>query len=137
MYVRIVAAAAVLVSAAVHLKLWFDGFRDLDVVGPAFLLNAFGGLVIAVLLVTWRHWVPPLLSAGLGASTLGAFVIATTVGLFGLHEHWVGAYVWIAAVAEVVALVSGLVLLARDLPANRTSSVQSQHRLSLGRLHLH
>ena len=137
MYVRIVAAAAVLVSAAVHLKLWFDGFRDLDVVGPAFLLNAFGGLVIAVLLVTWRHWVPPLLSVGFGASTLGAFVIATTVGLFGLHEHWVGAYVWIAAVAEVVALVSGLVLLARDLPATRTSSVQSQHRLSLGRLHLH
>ena len=137
MYVRLVAAGAVLVSAAVHLKLWFDGFRDQDVVGPAFLLNAFGGLVIAVLLVTWRHWVPPLLAVGFGASTLGAFVVATTVGLFGLHEHWVGAYVWIAAVAEVVALVSGLVRRARDLPANRTSSVQSQHRLSLGRLHLH
>ena len=56
---------------------------------------------------------PPLLAAGFGASTLGAFVIATTVGLFGVHEHWVGAYVWIAAVSEVVALVGGLVLLLR------------------------
>jgi hypothetical protein len=136
MYVRLVAAGAVLVSAVVHLKLWFDGFRDLNV-GPAFLMNAVGGLVIAVLLVTWRHWVPPLLSVGFGASTLGAFVIASTVGLFGLHEHWVGAYVWIAAVSEVVALVSGLVILARELPATRTSSVQSQHRPPLGRLHLH
>lgn len=137
MYVRLVAAGAVLVSAAVHLKLWFDGFRDQAVVGPAFLLNAAGGLGIAVLLVTWRHWVPPLLAVGFGASTLGAFVVATTVGLFGLHEHWVGAYVWIAAVAEVVALLSGLVLLARALPATRTSPVQSQHRPTLGRLHLH
>ena len=125
MYVRLVAAAAVLVSAAVHLKLWFDGFRDLKVVGPSFLLNAAGGLVIAVLLVAWRHWVPALLAVGFGGSTLGAFVIASTVGLFGLHEHWVGAYVWIAAVSEVVALVSGLALLARELPARRTSSVQS------------
>jgi hypothetical protein len=136
MYVRLVAAGAVLVSAVVHLKLWFDGFRDLNV-GPAFLMNAVGGLVIAVLLVTWRHWVPPLLSVGFGASTLGAFVIASTVGLFGLHEHWVGAYVWIAAIAEVIALVSGLVLLARELAMTRTSSVQSQHRPPLGGLHLH
>jgi hypothetical protein len=137
MNVRLVTAGAVLVSAAVHLKLWFDGFRDQDVVGPAFMLNAVGGLVIAVLLVSWRHWVPSLLAAGFGASTLGAFVIATTVGLFGVHEHWVGAYVWIAAVAEVVALVGGLVLLLREAPALRTRAVQSQHRLSLGRLHLH
>jgi hypothetical protein len=137
MNVRLVTAGAVLVSAAVHLKLWFDGFRNEDVVGPAFLLNAVGGLVIAVLLVTWRHWVPPLLSAGFGAATLGAFVLATTVGLFGVHEHWVGAYVWIAAVAEVVALLGGLVLLRWEAQGRRTSPVQSQHRLSLGRLHLH
>ena len=92
---------------------------------------------VAVLLVSWRHWVPSLLAAGFGASTLGAFVIATSVGLFGVHEHWVGAYVWIAAVAEVVALGGGLVLLLREAPALRTRAVQSQHRLSLGRLHLH
>jgi hypothetical protein len=137
MSVRLVAAAAVLVSAIVHLKLWFDGFRDQDVVGPAFLLNAVGGLVIAVLLVTWRHWVPAFLAVGFGASTLGAFVVATTVGLFGLHEHWVGAYVWIAAASEVVAFVAGLALLVRTVRTGRSSAVQSQHRPSLGRLHLH
>jgi hypothetical protein len=137
MLVRLGTAAAVLVSAAVHLKLWFDVFHAEDVVGPAFLLNAFGGLVIAVLLLTWRHWVPPLLAAGFGASTLGAFVIATTVGLFGVHEHWAGVYVWVAAASEVIALVGGLVLLAREMSAHRTSAVQSEHRLSLGRLHFH
>ena len=107
MNLRLLAAAAVLVSAVVHLNLWFDGFRDQHVVGPAFLLNAVGGLVIAVLLVAWRHWVPAFLAAGFGVSTLGAFIIATTVGLFGVHEHWVGGYVWTAAVSEAVALVAG------------------------------
>ena len=108
MRMRLIAAAAVLVSAAVHLKLWIDVFRDEDVVGPAFLANALGGLVIAVLLVLWRHWLPLLLAVGFGASTLGAFVTATTVGLFGVHEHWTGGYVWTAFASEVLAIIAGV-----------------------------
>ena len=112
MKMRMLAAAAVLVSAAVHLYLWVDVFRHTDVVGPAFMLNAVGGTVIAVLLVTWRHWVPLVLAVGFGASTLGAFLIAVSVGLFGVHEHWRGWAVWTAAGSEVVAiLVAGTVLL--------------------------
>ena len=135
MWMRIVGAAAVLVSAAVHLYLWFDGFRDLNIVGPSFMLNAVGGAVIAVLLVTWRSWVPALLTAGFGVSTLGAFVLSATVGLFGLHERWVGWPVWTAAVSEVVAIVVGSLLLVRDLPAS--SAGQPQHRPSFRRADLH
>ena len=134
MWMRIVGAAAVLVSAAVHLYLWINGFRDLSVIGPAFLLNAVGGAVIAVLLVTWRSWVPALLTAGFGVSTLGAFILSSTVGLFGLHEHWVGWPVWTAAVAEVVAIVVGALLLVRDLTAS--SAGQLQDRPSFRRAHL-
>ena len=90
MKLRMLAAAGVLVSAAIHLYLWFDVFRHTDVVGPAFMLNAVGGAIIAVLLVTWRHWIPLVLAVGFGAATLGAFIIAATVGLFGVHEHWTG-----------------------------------------------
>ncbi len=115
MTMRMLAAVAVLVSAAVHLILWFDGVRHQSV-GPAFLLNAVGGVVIAVLLVAWRHWVPPLLAVGFGLSTLGAFVISATVGLLGVHEHWTGGYVWTAAVAEVVAILAGAVALSHDNP---------------------
>jgi hypothetical protein len=111
-----VAALAVLVSAFVHLKLWFDGFRHENVVGPAFMLNAVGGVVIAILLLTWRHWIPAFLAFGFGISTLSAFIVASTVGLFGVHEHWVGGYVWAAAIAEAVAIVTGGLLLARDNP---------------------
>ena len=109
---RILAAAAVLVSAAVHLYLWLDVFRHTDVVGPAFLVNAIGGTIIAVLLVTWRHWIPLLLAVGFGVSTLGAFIIAATVGLYGVHEHWTGWEVWTAAASEVIAIIAaGTVLM--------------------------
>ena len=90
MDLRALAATAVLVSAGVHLQLWFDGMRDADVVGPAFLLNAVGGAAIAALLVLWRHWVPPFLAVGFGLSTLTGFVLAATVGLFGVEEGWTG-----------------------------------------------
>jgi hypothetical protein len=89
--------------------------RDLHVVGPAFLVNVIAGVVIAGLLVAWKHWLAPLLAAGFGASTLGAFTIATTsVGLFGTHEKWQGPYVWTAAVAETVAIVTGLYAVSRE-----------------------
>jgi hypothetical protein len=116
MYLRILAAAAVLVSAAVHLKVWVDGYRDLSVIGPLFLLNVVAGVVIAVLLLTWRHWVPLFLAAGFGAATLASFITAATVGLFGVHEIWFSTTGDIANASEIVALVVGAWGLQREFP---------------------
>ena len=107
MGMRLLAAVAALVSAAVHLWLWFDGVRDQDVIGPAFMVNAIAGAVIAVLLVTWQHWVPLFLVVGFGASTLGAFIVSTTVGLFDVHASWDGWDEYTAAAAEIVCMVVG------------------------------
>lgn len=134
MTIRLLTALAVLVSAAVHLYLWFEGFRELDVIGPAFMLNAVGGAVIAALLIAWQHWVPAFLALGFGLSTLGAFVVSATVGLFGVQESWTGWAVWTAAVSEVVAIVLGGLLLMRDNPL--TSRGQRQHDPAVGRQHL-
>ena len=135
MNIRLLAATAVLVSAAVHLYLWFEGMREADVVGPAFMLNAVGGAVIALLLVFWQHWIPPFLALGFGLSTLTAFVLAATVGLFGVEESWTGWAVWTAAVAEVVAIVTGGLLLLQDNPLR--SRTHAQHHSPAGGAHLH
>lgn len=120
---RVIAALSVLVSAAVHLYLWLDFARDDDFLGPSFMLNAIAGAVIAVLLLVWRHWVPAFLALGFGASTLLAFVLATTVGLFGATANWTGWAVWVAAAAEVVAIVAGARLLSAHNPlASRVKS---------------
>jgi hypothetical protein len=128
MKTRLLAAVAVLVSAGVHLVMWFDGVRHQSV-GPAFLLNAAGGAVIAVLLLTWRHWAPLLLAVGFGLSTLGAFTIAATVGLFGVHDHWTGGYVWTAIVSEVVAVLAGVAAAWRE---GHLTGASWQDRLHLG-----
>jgi hypothetical protein len=135
MTLRILAAVGVLVSAAVHLKLWWaDGYRDIAVIGPSFMLNAVAGVVIAVLLIVWRHWVPLALAIGFGAATLGAFIISATVGLFGVHETWTGVWVLTAAASEVLAIVAGGLALRSEQPWRRHEQLQDD--LTSRRAHL-
>ncbi len=125
MTARIVAALAVAVSAYVHLYEWLSGFRHVHVIGPLFVVNVIAGVVIAVLLFTWKHWLAPFLALGFGASTLGGFALATTsAGLFGDHEKWQGPYIWVAAASEAVAILAGLVAVSREL---RTTAPQREH----------
>jgi hypothetical protein len=102
--VRLIGALAAVVSAAVHLYLWFGGVKDQGTVGALFVLNVVAGLVIAAMLLRWRHWIPLVLLAGFGACTFAAFLIATTAGLFGIHTNW-SWYAWLAAVAEIAAIL--------------------------------
>jgi hypothetical protein len=116
MTARIIAAIAVLVSAYVHLYEWLNGMRHVHVIGPLFVVNIVSGVVIAVLLVTWKHWLAPFLAFGFGATTLAGFAIATTsAGLFGDHEKWQGSYIWVAAIAEAVTVLAALFSLSREL----------------------
>jgi hypothetical protein len=124
MTIRVLAAAAVLVSGLVHLYLWLDGFRTQDVIGPAFMVNAVSGVVIAALLLAWRHWLPAFLAFGFGVATLGAFVTSATVGLFGLHESWEGWAVWTAAGSEIVAIVTGALLVLWSGPLRSRGRLQ-------------
>lgn len=134
MRIRFVTALAALVSAAVHFILFaFQGYGDLNVIGPAFLLNAVAGVVIAILLVRWGHWIPAFLVTGFGLSTLGAFIISATVGLFGVHERWTGGYVLTAAIAEIVCIVGGLALLSPVL--HRAPAHGAAPRVGMPRAH--
>jgi hypothetical protein len=136
MVLRTVVAVAVLVSGGVHLKLWLEGYRDIDVVGPAFLLNVVAAAVIAVAVLAWRHWLPLLAAIGFGAATLVAFVISTTVGLFGVHEQWSGGDVLTAAVSEGIAVVLGATALLRERRPT-SSGRQLQDPASGQRPHVH
>lgn len=121
---RAVGAVALVVSAAVHLKLWVGGVRDQSV-GPMFLVNVVAGVVIAVLLLTWQHWLPAFLTLGFGAATLGAFVISATVGLMGVHTHWEGFAVFAAAAAELVCIGVGAALLVAARTHRSTVAVRA------------
>lgn len=109
--VRGLVAAAVLLSADIHLVLYLDGFADIPVIGPLFLVNVVAGLIIGVGLLIIRHWFLAFVAAGFGAATFAAYLISATVGLFGVREQTWDAQAVLAAVAEVVAAVGGVVLM--------------------------
>jgi hypothetical protein len=120
-------AACLLTSAIVHLYLWNDWAKDVDVVGPAFLLNGFGGIVLAILVLVWRHWLPLLGAIGFGVGTLTAFIISTTPsGFFEVHERWVGVPVWLSAISEIGAIVLGIAaIVVERRPAATTAAGQA------------
>lgn len=126
MLLRLITAAGVIVSGAVHLLLWQDGYRDIDVIGPLFLLNAVAGAAIGVAVIVWRHWLPLLAAVGFGASTLVAFALSTTVGLFGISEEWSGTDVLTAAISEAVAVVAGLAALVAENRARVSSPARGR-----------
>lgn len=121
-------AAAVLLSAVVHLELWALGMRTVAVIGPAFLANAIGGLVIGLAVLLWWHWVPLVAAIGFAAATLGAFVLSVTVGLLGPPEPISGVPQLLAGSAEVVAIGCAVVAwtarAGRRPPSSQTTSSQ-------------
>jgi hypothetical protein len=110
---RVLVAAGLLGSAWVHYDLWrYQGYSDISVIGPLFLVNAVAGVVIAVAILAWRHWLPALAAAGFGAATLGAYLLSVTVGFFNVKEQFTSqAEVW-GVVTEAACIVLGIALLA-------------------------
>ena len=105
---RVLGAALLAAMGWIHLDLWMDGYKNIDVIGPAFLLNviaAFG--LAALLLVTPRRFVPWV--AALGAltalGTLGGLLISTWFGLFGFKETTAASLWWESFWVEVAAVV--------------------------------
>ena len=88
---RGLAAAGVFLAAVVHLDLWVQGFRSIATIGPLFMLNFVGGMIIGVGVLVWRHWLPGLAAAGFGAATVAAFWISVIHGLFGVKETATGS----------------------------------------------
>lgn len=115
---RITGALLLAAIAAIHLYLWQDGYDTIDVIGPAFLLQAVLGVGGALLLLiapprflVWASLLGLLFAAGsLGAllqSTYG--VLGLEPGMFDFVESdvapWWQETFWIEIAAVVVLLV--------------------------------
>ncbi|MFF0432488.1 hypothetical protein ACFYU9_09740 [Streptomyces sp. NPDC004327] len=110
---RLAGAGLTAAMAAIHLRLWAEGYRDLATIGPLFLLNGIVGILLAVaLLATPVRRLGPLaaVTALFTAGTLGALFLSLTTGLFGFDESIdaelvrPALYVEIAGVAVLTTL---------------------------------
>ena len=105
---RIAGSVLLLAMAWIHWVLWLDGYRTIDVIGPAFLLDVAAGVVLAGAVLA----APPRLlpwAAALGAltaaGTLAALLLSTTVGLFGFIESTAAVLWWESFWVELAAAV--------------------------------
>jgi hypothetical protein len=106
----------------IHLHLWAEGYRQIPVDGPLFLLDAIAGLALAAVLLVWPRPLAGLLAAGYTAGTLGALLISLTVGLFGFRESISASFVAQSIAIEtitVLALLTWTILVSATPPSRR------------------
>ena len=109
------AAVAVGVAGFLHGRLFHEGYSQVAVVGPLFLLNLIGSGVVIALLLLRRPWLFALGALSISVGAVVSIVISHTTSLFGFAEHRYDARATAIVVAEGVA--TALVLLALGLAA--------------------
>ncbi|WP_340373911.1 hypothetical protein U5640_01115 [Streptomyces sp. SS7] len=136
---RLAGAGLTAAMAAIHLRLWDEGYRGLDTIGPLFLLNGVVGLLLALaLLVTpVRRLVPvAAVTALFTAGTLGALVLSLTTGLFGFVESMDAELVRPTVYVEAagVAVLALLAVVAHGRPHRRAHAPapRRRHRTDAG-----
>lgn len=134
---RALVAVAVLVSSAVHLSVYVEGFAAIPVIGPLFLATVIGGVVIAAAVTFSRHWIVALLAVGFGLTTVVAYWISVVHGLFGVREVAGGWPEIVAETAEYAAVIIGAMaatILWRQRNPNRPGiAARGKTSMAIGR----
>jgi hypothetical protein len=120
-------AGAVLValSALIHLHLWSTGYRHIHTIGPLFLVQAVGGLAVAVAIAVSRHYLMAVAGTVFVAGTIAGLVISVEVGLFGFRDNLEAPYATSSLILEGAAFV---VLV---LAASAASAAWRRHRRTI------
>ena len=117
---RILSALLLLATGGIHLYLALNGVGG--ILGVMFILNAVAGLVLAIAMVALRGRMlqaAAILSLLFLIATLGALVLALTVGLFGIHQDWNFTLVPETVIVESIVIVVLAVTTAMVLRAPR------------------
>lgn len=105
MVMIVVAAGLLVTSAALHLDLWSSGYRSIPTIGPLFLVQGIVTPIVALVLVVTRRLIAVVASIATMSGTIGGFVLAATVGLFGFHDGFAAPFASLSFVVEVMAAV--------------------------------
>jgi hypothetical protein len=134
-----VAGALLLAAVAVlHGRLWLDGYRSIDVIGPLFALDTlFAALLAAALLAVPRRYlaVVALAGAALAAGTAGGLLLSTRVTLFGFRESLAAQDAKLSLLLEGVATVVLLALAATAARSRSADVVTRTHPRAARRQH--
>ena len=106
-------------SGLVHIHLWDIAYRHVATLGPLFLVQAIAALVLAVVLVGTRVVAVALACIALMLGTVGGFILADTVGLFGFKLPAVTGWADEALITEALSAVLLAVVVVRSWRTQR------------------
>jgi len=129
---RISGALLLAVSAGIHLDLYLTGYRKIPTIGWLFLLQVIVGFVLTIAALVTRSRLAAAASAALALSTLGAYLLAVWIGLFGFKEIRTRAGI-AAGLIEVAAFATlALAALTAD-PARHPGAAAGRGRRARAR----
>ena len=120
-------AAFLIWSGVIHLELWADGYKDISVIGPLFLVQGIASIVVGVVLVALRWLVLLLAGAVAGVATAVGLLLTVYVGLFGYTESLTVPY---ATLSLAVEFTAGFVLLVAAVLLALAASVRAEGKAS-------
>ena len=115
-------------SGVIHLDLWADGYKDISVIGPLFLVQGIASILLAVAIVAFRWLALLVAGARAGLATGADLLLSVYVGLFGYTESLTVPYAVLSLAVEFTAafvLLAAAVLLALGAPARAAATAAS------------
>ena len=85
-WLRVAGALLLFVSACIHLALYLTGYRAIPTIGWLFLVQFMVAFVLAAGALVTHSRLAAVAGAAFALSTLGAYLLAVWIGLFGFKE---------------------------------------------------
>jgi len=133
---RVAGATLLAGSASIHLYLYLTGYRSIPTIGWLFLVQFTVGYILTAAVLVTHSRVAAAASAAFALSTIGAYLLAVWIGLFGFKE--IRTRAGIAAGLIEVAAFGVLVMAAiaaepaRSGPARPAARAQAALSLVIG-----
>jgi hypothetical protein len=108
-------AGLLIASGVIHLHLWDIAYRDVKTLGPLFLVQGIVAILIALTVLATRHILAVAAGLALCLGTIGGFIMARTVGIFGFKLTFSSGLANAVLIIEIIAVlmlaVTGALLL--------------------------
>jgi hypothetical protein len=117
-------------SAVIHLELWGDGYSGISVIGPLFLAQGIGCIILGVAIVALRSLALLASGAVAGAATAVGLLLTVHIGLFGYTESLSVPYATLSLAVEFTAafvLLLATALLALGATAQAAVSPRREY----------
>ncbi len=131
LWLQVAGAALLAGSACIHLYLYLTGYRSIPTIGWLFLLQFVVAFVLAAGSLVTHSRVAAAAGAAFALSTLGCYMLAVWIGLFGFKE--VRTRAGIAAGLIEVAAFATLAMAALATDAERQARGRPGRRPGYGR----